>query len=83
MKWIRVKDRLPDDCQKVLVLIWESEVFPATFLRAKSGPGIAWFPEVDCIDSASDIGGRSAIHNPAFEGDITHWMPLPEPPDIE
>lgn len=79
-EWISVKDRLPADGQKVLVLIWDSDVFPATYLRVKQGTGHAWIPEVDCIDSASDLGGRASVNNPAFSGYIHHWMPLPEPP---
>lgn len=81
MGWISVKDRLPEDGQKILVLIWSTDIFPATYLRVKHGIGHAWIPEVDCIDAASDMGGRSNINNPAFEGDITHWMPLPDPPN--
>lgn len=70
-QWISVKDQLPEDDQRVLVLdacgkvrickhtLWED--------RNTSGEFYLWDYDDDCNSFYSDE-------------EVTHWMPLPEPP---
>ena len=80
-EWISVKDRLPDKDGAYLVLDEDGEVFATNF--------------DSCIDDPSErFGNWSEQYDNAtwgwtgsewFPNDrITHWMPLPEPPeDVE
>jgi len=64
MEWISVKDRLPEDIS--LVLAFGENYHDAVFF--------AYSNKVDWFDP--DI-----VHNSKIDkGDVTHWMPLPEPP---
>lgn len=54
--WTSVKDRLPEDGQRVLVFIPHSDTKIDTD-RILSGKWVRW------------------------NGHVTHWMPLPEPPE--
>lgn len=65
--WISVEERLPEDCKHVLV-----------FMRRNVVPGWSvdfWHIDTDWLDdgnwSKNPTGGYF---------NITHWMPLPEPP---
>lgn len=76
MDWISVKDRLPedtapDDTKQIKVL---------TAIKAKNG----------CtVRSQMRMKRRTSYHpNEEYgwfwrfsQGDVTHWMPLPEPPE--
>lgn len=67
-KWIPVAERLPENTDKVLALS-----------KSKFGNGyLSWLvrynPDVDAFYDYDSEWGNIKIHN------ITHWMPLPEPP---
>ena len=69
-RWISVEERLPEDCKHVLV-----------FMRRNVVPGWSvdyWHIDTDWLDdgnwSKNPTGGYF---------NITHWMPLPEPPKEE
>jgi hypothetical protein len=64
-EWISVKDRLPDYVQQVLV--YRTECFVCEVMEYRNGSWNIWNGEY--FDS----------FNSEFN-DITHWMPLPEPP---
>jgi hypothetical protein len=67
MKWISVKDRLPEYYTNVLVYCtsqFYSGYFKSTAWRANDGGKDIW------TITASD----NIIDN------VTHWMPLPQPP---
>lgn len=73
MKWISVKDQLPEDKQRVLVIDENKEMFSAefnleTYSREPESPEafIAFF--CGCCYTVDSI---------------THWMPLPEGPSNE
>jgi hypothetical protein len=77
--WIRVRDRLPNELVNVLVFANNGR---------NCGHCIAYFLDgwwggqrLDEIEPWIDLfyadGGRSRIES----SEITHWMPLPEPPN--
>lgn len=67
MQWIPVNKRLPKDCGEYLVRA-NSERFPGVKYT-----GICLY----CNDNKTWYGDHSRV-----EG-ITHWMPLPEPPEVD
>ena len=73
-EWISVKDRLPE-CEKVLAIFVSD---PDTFYNMRAD---GWFE--DTIYSCRMYKGKFIIqsHGPCFPA--THWMPLPEPPEVK
>lgn len=69
-EWISVKDRLPERNKLVLVrAVSTARGGNITFVGAYDG---FWF-----LQTAADTIGLT------IQYDITHWMPLPEPPEKE
>ena len=65
MRWISVKDRLPEDYGRCIVLDGK-EVEPANFIKEDSEEKKVFLtPDTWDID---------------YIKGVTHWMPLPEPP---
>lgn len=64
MEWVSVKDRLPAICTDVLCFFTKG--------------GLAINQKVMCINADGDWQGEDDL-NPRNE-DVTHWMPLPQPP---
>lgn len=70
MEWISVEDRLPPYAKRVLV-VWSGSVQNHAALLLKDRDGLhAWF-----FNQEADI---LPFDDPT---PITHWMPLPEPPE--
>ena len=67
--WISVKDRLPADYARVL--FYDSSVL-----------GVAYGYHVASVPQWQMDGGLMYYHKKEYDR-ITHWMPLPEPPEIE
>lgn len=69
-EWISVDERLPDSNQTVQFYIFDDK-------SIKQGRCIAdtWYQEQDWCESA--YGG---MIDSEVVGNITHWQPLPEPP---
>ena len=65
--WISVEERLPED--RYWVLVWHTGY--ATPKKAKYKDDIPGLP-IFLLDGDNGL-----------DGDITHWMPLPEPPEVE
>ena len=84
-KWISVKDRLPDDLEEVLILVKETEFYGQYKELSKS-----YFCQyIGCVDDGEWYTvwchGHRYIKDTAKEPyadklEVTHWMPLPEPP---
>lgn len=67
-QWVSVEDRLPDSQADVLVVAFWHERWQTM---------IGWH---------SDIGKKWRVITPHGErepGGVTHWMPLPEPPEVQ
>lgn len=72
-EWISVKDRLPENNKVVLVYVHDTTICGThRFMTGSCDKGF-WFLGVhlDCL---------SFPHN---EYNVTHWMPLPDPPKEE
>ena len=84
-KWISVKERLPDDLEEVLILVKETEFYGQYKELSKS-----YFCQyIGCVDDGEWFTvwchGHRYIKDTAKEPcadklEVTHWMPLPEPP---
>ena len=79
-EWISVEDRLPDESVSVLVKQAYCDEIMIAFLRSEfwieqceneSVNGDAWVDTTIC-----------RLSSPEYDR-ITHWMPLPEPPESE
>ena len=87
-KWISVEERLPDDLEEVLILVKETEFYGQYKEFSKS-----YFCQyIGCVDDGEWFTvwchGHRYIKDTAKEPyadkfDVTHWMPLPEPPKEE
>lgn len=78
-RWISVEDKLPDE--KGEYLTYDQWGYGAVIKTAY------WTPKYDGFDEY--LSGRAIWHNYDSEygcyelTGITHWMPLPEPPEVE
>jgi hypothetical protein len=73
MMWISVEDRLPEEHKHVLAYSITGTIHPA-YLSMIGGTDPQW--------TIAGFGGAYFLHDDSF-GFITHWMPLPEPPESE
>lgn len=69
MEWISVNDRLPENISTVIVAVKEME-YPTT----------AWYSD---LDNAWYLTEKDFFRLKNNEFTVTHWMPLPEPPEEE
>lgn len=66
MKWISIKDKLPQNKEVVLIYIFSNKTIEMASINPPEFRGAFWFyPE-----------------NNGWEKDeVTHWIPLPAPPE--
>jgi hypothetical protein len=71
MKWINIKDQLPDDDREVLAYSKEYGITVGAYYddRSLDGGG-EWIPSY-CDDA----------DEPRINGQVTHWMELPKYPE--
>lgn len=76
IKWISVKEGMPDNTDEVLV-----------FERWCEVPFIGWYDKIRklwCLNyDFLDIVGNAYGEDNITQKEVTHWMPLPEPPEGE
>lgn len=70
--WISVEDKLPVGDHDVLVVDMEGG-FSVAYLHLQKKK---WVP-ISCDEAVSDHGSYLFLFG------ITHWMPLPEPPETK
>ena len=74
MQWISVKDKLPSHLEKVIFYVEERNEYYCGFFQKFLENGRIGSPKAENIFFEN-------LDNWWFEGEnITHWMPLPEPP---
>ena len=76
-EWISVDDRLPSDEQDVLVIAhgWDGRlVYVGSHKRVEAQK--SWLTGITNKSSEWSLWGWSYLKEPM----VTHWMPLPEPP---
>ena len=71
VKWISVKDRLPENNKLVLCYAHSTTGEGNSYFLGAVAHGEFWFLKVN------DIGHVSC---PVLHWEVTHWLPLPEPP---
>ena len=77
-EWISVEDRLPSDEQDVLVIAhgWDGRlVYVGSHKRVEAQK--SWLTGITNKSSEWSLWGWSYLKEPM----VTHWMPLPEPPE--
>lgn len=74
-KWISVKDRLPEITEEDVHgnITYSDHVL--TFLTDGEG-----FTHMTVQQYTTNAGGRWLMCGPSENIQVTHWMPLPEPP---
>jgi hypothetical protein len=72
MEWISIEEALPQENQRVIYYFRHTGISIGIYNR---------------VEYPKEIAGQSGIYGNAFSGrggflvdDVTHWMPLPEPP---
>lgn len=74
-RWISVHDRMPDKDDNYIVTACDEDFFP--------GEGI-WYSTVVVV--AEYYNGSwtwyDGGHEYSLDGIVTHWMPMPEPPEM-
>ena len=64
-EWVSVEERLPNDKQIVLFRQKNGFIYCAEYFAGNSLCSPSWFIDCDCWEAK----------------EVTHWMPLPTPPD--
>ena len=86
-QWISVKDRLPEKLEPVNI-VWVNRKPERYYAEIKDKPFVAtgyywndkwWWYSATCEDYLAEYG-RSDVDAVDESIEITHWMPLPEPP---
>jgi len=69
-RWIPVTEKLPDNTESYYE---EHGVYPKYLVIVRLSPDL---PRIACFDGKRFCNGM-------YSYDVTHWRPLPEPPDSE
>ena len=79
-RWISVGERLPEEDQEVLLIAhgWEPKSMYIGHLHHVEAE-TSWLTGITSKESEWSISGWSYLRAP----EVTHWMPLPQPPEEE
>lgn len=82
MKWISVKERLPEHNQVILIIgRWWNTPQVVTFYIGETIPTSA--SKEGCSDCSWTEKYRPGVEDGMNYEGFTHWMPLPPPPKVE
>lgn len=84
--WISVKDRLPDEYESIFSRFYGTSRWSSAMFKKCSKDVIVAYRRKDSQHVASiahTIDGKWSLPNALFVEEVTHWMPLPEPPKEE
>lgn len=77
MKWISVKEKLPEVCEPILIFRKNpKDIFFAEYLL----PGNYPYTDHEVFLILSYPGSTRGNQEKLEVEDVTHWMPLPDPP---
>nr|DAI64216.1 MAG TPA: Protein of unknown function (DUF551) [Caudoviricetes sp.] len=87
-EWISVKDRMPEEDDDVLILVRETEYYGIHKEKRAVYRWVFTGWRVDDVWATTYCHGHRKIDEEAktqlnCEYEVTHWMPLPEPPKEE
>ena len=85
-EWISVRDRLPEERDSIFARFYGTEKWKAGMFRTASGDVIACVEYEDgsrLVKVLHTISGEWRMSGIPRDGKVTHWMPLPEPPEKE
>lgn len=79
MKWISVEDRLPEPLHRDVLMYIPSErdyiLVDHGVIMGYKGSGSGWMSHMFDDEFYGGKGGYE-------DGEVTHWMPLPDPPEV-
>jgi len=78
-QWISVKDHLPKNDENVLVYHSDDFHISVGYFEIKN---VQYYIESDGSKFYTDNGWETEIPW-APKGPVTHWMPLPKPPEVK
>jgi hypothetical protein len=86
MNWIKVRDRLPEEKEPVIILLQDGQIFRGEIRMRQLLP--EWWYYYDAGSSDIDILGLvypiEKFEGLWFKGNpVIAWMPMPEPPKEE
>ena len=85
-EWIRVRDRLPEEKEPVIILLQDGQIFRGEIRNRQSLP--EWWYYYDAGDTDTDMLGllyyADGTDGMWFrENPVIAWLPMPEPPKEE
>ena len=82
MNWIKVRDRLPEEKESVIILLEDGQIFRGKIRMKRSMPGWWYYYDAGSTD-ISILGLLYPIEMWPGGNPVIAWMPLPEPPKEE